>query len=215
MMNPLHPTQTAPLPALVPDVSDALPQDTLPQDALSLAAGDAAQTQEPDSAALDEALSADDLEALSTRQLRVMANQAYRLMDTSYPPYGAADRYEMLVEELEYRARQATERGTATQTRNRPREAFRNNALYCRFELFIDGSLAAFLKYTMDGGQVVLLDGAEQPGFRDQGVDAILMRHAVLNIHKRRLNLVPQCPMAFSFLADNPEYRILIAQPRQ
>jgi predicted GNAT family acetyltransferase len=203
MTNFLHPAQTAPIFTSGPDVSV-----TVSDDVLSLTAGDAARTRAPDSAVLDEALSVEDIEALSTRQLRVMVNQAYRLMDTSYPPYGAADRYEMLVEELEHRAHQATDRGTQTQTR----EAFRDNALSSRFELFVDGTLAAYLKYTMDGGRIILLDGAEQPGFRDQGVDATLMRHVVLNAHKRRLSLVPRCALAFTFLADNPQYQVLTAQ---
>ena len=145
---------------------------------------------------------------MPTRQLRVLVNQAYRLMDLDYPPTGAVDRYEMIVDELECRAEQATERGSAHQLK----ETFRDNPLYCRFELFIDGTLAAYMRYTMNGGQVILLDGVEQPEFRDQGFDGTLMRHLVLNVHKRRLNLVPQCSMAFSFLADNPQYRVLTAQ---
>jgi predicted GNAT family acetyltransferase len=162
-----------------------------------------------DSILLDDALAPADLAALSTRQLRVMVNQAYKLMDTDYPPSGAIDRYEMIVEELEHRAQQAVERGTAHQVK----ETFRDNPLYCRFELFIDGALAAYVKYTMNGGQVILLDGVEQPEFRDLGLDATLMRHVVLNAHKRRLGLIPQCPMAFTFLADNPQYQALTGQP--
>ncbi|MCU1631639.1 MAG: hypothetical protein JWM61_291 [Micrococcaceae bacterium] len=65
----------------------------------------------------------------------------------------------------------------------------------------------------MIGGQLFLIHGVEQPEFRDQGIDATLMRHVVLNAHRRRLSLIPQCPMAFSFLADHPEYQALIAQP--
>ncbi|RJT77954.1 hypothetical protein D6T63_13410 [Arthrobacter cheniae] len=207
MMHFLHPGQIAPILTSTPDVSDALLDDVL-----SLTAGNAAQTHEPDTAVLDEQLSADDLEELPTRQLRVMVNQAYRLLDSSYPPYGAVDHYEMLVEELEHRARQATERGTQTQGQAKTREAFRNNALNSRFELFVDGALAAYVRYTMDGGRVVLFDGAEQLDLRGQGVDATLMRHVVLNAHKRRLRLVPRCAMAYSFLAGNPQYQVLTAE---
>lgn len=159
---------------------------------------------------LDDNLSPADVAALSTRQLRVMVNQAYTLMDTPYPPAGATDRYEMIVDELEHRAQQAMDRGT--EHVHQPRETFRDNPLYCRFELFIDGDLAAYVKYTMNGGQIVLNDGVEQASFRNQGIDGTLMRHVVLNTHRRRLSLVPQCPMAFSFLADNPQYQSLTAQ---
>ena len=121
-------------------------------------------------------------------------------MDSGYPPIGVAEAYELVVDELEVRAQQAVARGPVRQLR----ETFRDNPLYGRFELLIDGSLAMYIKYTMTGGQVVLTDGVEQPGFRDEGIDAVLMRRIVLNVHKRRLSLIPQCPVAFSFFADYP-----------
>ncbi|WP_104117789.1 GNAT family N-acetyltransferase [Arthrobacter sp. B1805] len=158
----------------------------------------------------EDHLSTEDLTTASTRQLRIMANQVYRMLDTDYPPPGAVERYQSVVDELGYRARQAMERGPVAP----PRETFRDNLLYRRFELFVDGRLAAYLKYSMNGGQVNLLDGVEQTGFRDQGFDTTLMRHVMLNVHKRRLNVAPQCPMAFSFLADHPEFRLLATRSR-
>jgi predicted GNAT family acetyltransferase len=212
----LHPAPTDPTPTTTP----AEPGDVLSLTEFSAPrrTSEARVTRpERESALLQNDLSSEDLAALSTRQLRVMVNQAYKLMDTDYPPTGAIDRYEMIVEELEHRAQQATDRGTGPgtgpDTGHQLKETFRDNPLYCRFELFIDGTLAAYVKYTMSGGRVVLVDGIEQPAFRDQGIDATLMRHVVLNAHKRRLGLVPQCPMAFTFLADNPQYQILTAQP--
>ncbi|MDQ0734751.1 GNAT family N-acetyltransferase [Arthrobacter agilis] len=139
-----------------------------------------------------------------------MVNQAYKLMDTAYPPTGAIEGYEMIVEELEYRAEQAAERGTSSA--HQPKETFRDNPLYRRFELFIDGTLAAYVKYTMDAGTVSLIDGVEQAVFHGHGLDAVLMRHVVLNVHKRRLGLIPGCPMAITFLADHPQYQVLIGQ---
>lgn len=169
-------------------------------------------TRRPDHSApwLDDGLPTEDFAAASTRQLRIMANHAYRQLESEDPQVGAAERYARVVEELDHRARQASDRGPALQ----PRESFRDNQLYCRFELFVDGKLAAYLKYSLSGGQVNLLDGVEQAGFRDQGYDTTLMRHVLLNIHRRRLNVMPQCPMAFSFLADNPEYRLLGTRTR-
>jgi predicted GNAT family acetyltransferase len=159
---------------------------------------------------LDEDLTFQELAALSTRHLRVLVNQAYTIMDADYPPVGAKDRYEMIVEELEYRARHTHTRGPAQQFK----ETFRDNRLYCRFELIINGDLAAFVKYRMDGAQLVLTDGVEQPDSRDHGVGTTLMRHIVLNAHKRRLNVVPQCLMASSFLVSYPQYQSL-TNPRQ
>ncbi|MEG9246635.1 N-acetyltransferase [Arthrobacter sp. Soc17.1.1.1] len=106
----------------------------------------------------------------------------------------------MMPGDPEVRAQQSTDRGS----RHQLEETFRDNPLDGRFELLIDGALAAHLTYTVKGEQVVLTDGVEHPGFRDQGMDVTLMRHIVLDAHRRRLSLVPQCPMAFSFLADHP-----------
>ena len=155
-----------------------------------------------------ESLSADDIRGLSTRHLRILANRAYLLLDKDYPPTGAIECYEMIAGELDIRERQAVDRAPVFQLR----EAFRDNPLYGRFELLIDGHLAVHVKYTMQGRRIVLTDGVEHPVFRDQGMDMTLMRHIVLNAHKRRLSLIPQCPMAFSFLADHPEYQALTAQ---
>lgn len=156
-----------------------------------------------------DARSASDIEGVSTRHLRILANRAYQLMDSDYPQVGAVEAYAMFVDELDVRAQQARRDGPT-----RPlRETFRDNPLYGRFELLVDGALAVYIKYTMTGGRVVLTDGVEHPEFRDQGIDALLMRHIVLNAHKRRLSLMPQCPMAFAFLADHPEYQALTAQP--
>lgn len=150
-----------------------------------------------------EELTPAELASLSMRRLRILANQAYRVIDTDYPPYRALDRYQMLVDELDLRAEAAETSGVAKTSR----EKFRDNPLYCRFELFTDGNLAAYMKYTMTGGNLTLVMGTELPGFRDQGADQTLMRNIVLDAHKRRLNLVPRCAMAYAFLADHPQYQ--------
>jgi predicted GNAT family acetyltransferase len=216
----LHPVHSEPSTAAAPDELETVRPRT------GLAAGfypgvpasrqtpeQQATGHERNTAALDD-VSSETVGALSTRQLRVLVNQAYRLMDTDYPPGSALERYEMIVEELEHRAQQATtDHAAISGNIHQLKETFHDNSLYCRFELIIDGTIAAYVKYTMNGGQLVLIDGVEQPGFWDHGFDATLMRHVVLNAHKRRLSLIPRCPMAFTFLADNPQYQTLVNQP--
>lgn len=205
----LHPVLIDPFSTIAPAQSgDALP---LKGRSSSFRASAAHTTPHlPSSDLLGEELSSGHLITLSTRQLRVMVNQAYDLLDQDYPPAGAVERYEMIVEELDDRARQAVGRAPDRQIK----ETFRDNPLYCRFELFVDGTLAAYLKYTLHGGQIVLLVGVERPAFQGQGFNETLMRHIILNAHKRRLSLIPQCPMALSFLADHPEYQTLADQLR-
>ncbi len=161
------------------------------------------QQESDDSPTDDEPLTPADLASLSIRRLRMLVNQAYTLMDTDYPPSRTVDRYEMLADELERRA-EATEKRHPVNT---TREKFRDNSLSSRFELFIDGHLVAYMQYRMNGGDLTLILGNELPGFRNQGVATTLMRAIVLDAHKRRLNLIPRCPMAYAFLADNPQYQ--------
>lgn len=159
--------------------------------------------QDRDAVPADKKLTAAEVAALPARRLRMQLNQMYTLMEADYPPTGAVDQYRVLVDELERRAEAAESRGVATPSR----EKFRDNPLYCRFELFIDGVLAAYIEYRMDGGNLTLTKGAEVPGFRDHGADERLMRNIVLDAHKRRLKLIPRCPMSYAFLADNPQYQ--------
>ena len=151
-------------------------------------------------------LSNEQLRELSTRELRVMINRVFTALDSTHPPYGSLDLYETLVELIEERAQEAT------RSSDEPvREGFRDNALNRRFELHIDGTLAAYLKYRIMAGRITLIEGAKQPDFCDQGVEATLLRHVFLNTHRRRLSVVPLCPMVFAFLADHPEYQVLAA----
>ncbi|WP_191931450.1 N-acetyltransferase [Arthrobacter bussei] len=160
--------------------------------------------QEPDDSPTDgEPLTPAVLASLSIRRLRMLVNQAYTLMDTGFSPSRTVDRYEMLVDELERRAEAAKKRHPVSTTR----EKFRDNSLSSRFELFIDGHLVAYMQYRMNGGDLTLIMGNELSGFRDQGAATTLMRAVVLDAHKRRLNLIPRCQMASTFLADNPQYQ--------
>ncbi|MBG6218156.1 putative GNAT family acetyltransferase [Arthrobacter sp. CAN_A6] len=154
---------------------------------------------------LERALAIEDFSQASLRELRVLANQLYRLIDANFPPAGAMECYAAIAEELDLRS--GRDKDPASD--EHAHDVFRDNPLYCRFELYVDGTLAAYMKYTMRGGQMNLTDGVEQPGFRDRGADMVLMRHVMLNTHKRRLRVVPQCPSAFAFLADNPQYLTL------
>jgi predicted GNAT family acetyltransferase len=159
-------------------------------------------------ALLSEHCTPQEIAALSNRQLRIMVNHAYKLMDTDFPSFIVINCYEMIVDEFEHRARRVAAHGAS----HRARETFRDNPLYRRFELFHNGDLAAYVKYTLAGGDIVLIDGAEQPGHHDPGIGATLVRHILLNSHRRRLRVVPRCSMVYAFLADHPQYRALIAR---
>lgn len=146
-----------------------------------------------------------DIGTASLDDLRTLANRMFRLLDDAFPPEQARERYAAAVGEIERRARRAEARAATPASR----EVFKDSAFASRFELFVDGSLAAYLEYSMVGGLLTLRALVEMPGFERRGLGRVLMGRAVLSAHKRRLDLVAGCTAARLFLQQNPRYRAL------
>lgn len=164
--------------------------------------------RERDAQWMASAADAPDMASLSLADLRVMANRMFSLLDSDHPPMHASDRYSAAVAEIELRARRAAARGGAG-----VRGVFKDSPYNSRFELYLDGSLAAYIKYSLLGGRLTLRALVELPGFEGRGLEGVLMRGAMLNAHKRRLSVVPACAAAHSFLDRNPQYRTLARMP--
>ncbi|THJ68532.1 N-acetyltransferase [Arthrobacter echini] len=154
------------------------------------------------------AVRAEDLTAMSLADLRIMATRMFRLLDTDDPPIKAHERYLAAVEEIEARVRREPEVDDG-----RDRTVFKDSAFTSRFELYLDGYLTTYLRYLIVGGQLTLRSLVEKPGFEDKGFDRLLVRHALLNAHRRRLSVVAACPEAQTFLEQNPQYRTLARIP--
>ena len=149
-----------------------------------------------------------DLAGVSTRELRILSNQLYRLLDTDFPPFGVQEDYECVVEALVERSNRAI-RQNETET-DQLREKFRDNAVSSRFELFHDGAMVGYVKYDMRAGRVRLLETVVGPSYQRAGLEPVLVRRALLDIHRRRLAPVPYCRHAQAFLAHNPQFQAMI-----
>ncbi|WDF33032.1 N-acetyltransferase [Arthrobacter agilis] len=159
---------------------------------------------------MSAALDMPDLTAVSLADLRVLANRMFRILDSDRPPLQASERYAAAIDEIEDRSRRIAARGDGPGLR----EVFKDSGFTSRFELYFDGSLAAYLRYSMLGGQLTLRALVEKPGFEGRGLGRVLLRHAMLNAHKRRLSVVPGCAPAQAFIEQNPQYRLLARMPR-
>lgn len=151
-----------------------------------------------------------ELHSLPTRQLQVMSRKAFALLDSHYPPFGALDQYQALVDELDERRRAAQSAAQSGVNSSRSAAGFRDNPLSSRFELFVDGTLVGYLKYWVQGGQVVLQETvvtALLEDGMDAGIEETLIRRTMFNAHKRRLGLQVRCPRVLSFLTDNPQFQ--------
>lgn len=147
-----------------------------------------------------------DLSGVTTRELRILCNQLYRALDADYPPFGVLDDYETVVAVLAEREARAAERSEAEQLR----EKFRDNPVNSRFELFHDGTMVGYVKYDMRAGRIRLLETVVGTAYRMAGLEPVLIREALLNAHRRRLAPIPYCRHAQAFLAENPQFRVLI-----
>jgi predicted GNAT family acetyltransferase len=151
------------------------------------------------------ALGLQDLTQVPIEELRVVANRMFRLLDTDRPPLDAEERYIAVVAEIEARMRQLP----APSPVQKYRPVFKDSAFGSRFELFLDGSLAAYIRYALVGSQLTLRVFVESSGFEGRGLAPVLMRYAMLHAHKRRLGVIPGCTAAQAFLEQNPQYRTL------
>jgi predicted GNAT family acetyltransferase len=183
--------------------------DLLPADPASTTAGagtaDGLTKREREAQWMVSALETPDLTTVPLADLRILANRMFRILDSDRPPLQAGERYAAVVDEIQDRSRAIAARGSSRGIR----EVFKDSGFNARFELYFDGSLAAYIRYSMLGGQLTLRALVEKPGFEGRGLGSVLMRHAMLNAHKRRLSVVAGCAAAQAFIEQNPQYRTL------
>lgn len=186
--------EPAPRLALLPAPSDDAPPTKREREALSMAS----------------VLDGGDLAVVPLAELRVLANAMFRSLDTDAPPRWASERYGAVVDEIERRmGRIAAQRGASV------RRVFRDSPVGSRFELYFDGYLAAYLRYSIRAGRLTLRAVVENAGFEGRGLERVLMRGAMLDAHRRRIDVIPGCAPAREFLERNPQYLALARSPRR
>jgi predicted GNAT family acetyltransferase len=186
--------EPAPLPALLPASSDDAPPTQREREALSMAS----------------VLDGGDPALVPLAELRILANATFRSLDSDAPPRWALERYGAVVDEIERRMRRiATQRGAPA------RGVFRDSPVGSRFELYFDGCLVAYLRYSIRAGRLTLRAVVENPGFEGKGLGRVLIRGAMLDAHRRRIDVITECVPAQEFLQRNPQYLALARSPRR
>ena len=79
-----------------------------------------------------------------------------------------------------------------------------------RYELHVDGELAGVIRYRREPGAVVLVHTDIDPEFEGHGLGGRLVRAALDNLRSRRLQVIPLCPFALSFIHRHTEYADLV-----
>lgn len=148
----------------------------------------------------------DDLSVMSSSMLRRLCDRAYRQLESNNPRPGARDTYKALVEELDMR--KATPESNPDSARSRT--SVRDHFAVSRFEIWKDGTEAGYVQYEMRGAEIRLLRTKIDPRFSTQGFESLLMGTTLRSAHRRRLAVIPFCPVARKFFSTHPEYIELI-----
>ena len=80
-----------------------------------------------------------------------------------------------------------------------------------RYEISLDGKLAGFVTYRLDGDTITLVHTEIDDAFEGHGLGHKLAQGALDDIRARGLHLVPKCPFIAKFVREHDEYGDLVA----
>lgn len=83
-----------------------------------------------------------------------------------------------------------------------------------RFEAHVDGELAGFAEYELDGHTIVFHHTVVEPHLRHRGIAGQLVGGALDTIRDRGgLRVIPRCSYVKSFIDDHPDYAEVLSPP--
>ena len=82
-----------------------------------------------------------------------------------------------------------------------------------RYELLVDGQLAASAHYSLTSGKIVFHYSELLPGFEGRGLGPQLANAVLDDVRQRGLVVGARCPFFSTFIEDNPGYSDLLDPP--
>jgi uncharacterized protein len=79
-----------------------------------------------------------------------------------------------------------------------------------RYEIRVDGKVAAFVQYLLRDGEIVFLHTETDPPFRGQGLAGRLIQASLDEARERHLAVLPYCPLVRHWITEHPEYADLV-----
>ena len=86
-----------------------------------------------------------------------------------------------------------------------------NNRAHHRYELTVDGHLAATY-YAISDGVITFIHTEVPPELGGKGVASRLIRGALDQVRADGLKVIPQCPFVKAFIEKNANYQDLLAE---
>ena len=88
----------------------------------------------------------------------------------------------------------------------------RDNPKESRYELLVDGQLAGFAQYRLDGKRITMYHTEIEREYEGRGLGDELARDALEDVRRRGFVLVPLCPFIASYIRRHPDdYLDLVA----
>jgi uncharacterized protein len=84
-----------------------------------------------------------------------------------------------------------------------------NNKAHHRYELAVDGYLAATY-YKLSDGVITFIHTEIPPELGGQGAGSKLVKGALVQVRADGLNVIPQCPFVKAYIDKHPEYADLL-----
>ncbi len=83
-----------------------------------------------------------------------------------------------------------------------------------RYEVRVDGELAGFAQYRLQGQRITIFHAEVDPAFEGQGVGSQLAQSALSDIRERAFDLIPRCPFIAHYVRNHPDdYLDLVPEP--
>ncbi|MDQ2750046.1 MAG: N-acetyltransferase [Actinomycetota bacterium] len=79
-----------------------------------------------------------------------------------------------------------------------------------RYEIYVDGELAGFTMFTLDGDVAIMPHTKILPEYRQHGLASALIGDALDDLRERQVTVVPRCPFVRKFIDEHPEYQDIV-----
>jgi uncharacterized protein len=85
-----------------------------------------------------------------------------------------------------------------------------DNTARRRFEVLVDGELAALVTYGRNARQIALTHTESEPGFEGQGYAKKVVEYALATARDSSLEVLPFCPYVRDYIAAHPDELALV-----
>lgn len=81
-----------------------------------------------------------------------------------------------------------------------------------RFELKLDGEVAAFAEYNELKNALLFTHTEVLPAYEGKGLGSKLVSFALGQVRERKVNAIPSCPFVAGYIRKHPEYLDLLTE---